>query len=73
MTQFSNRYDLCADNMANCGLMGLAYVAAACTSDKPCAINEDAGLILGIVVAHEIGHVLVLRVINNTFSYFYLP
>ncbi|XP_065156708.1 A disintegrin and metalloproteinase with thrombospondin motifs 12-like isoform X2 [Atheta coriaria] len=51
------RYDLCADNMANCGLMGLAYVAAACTSDKPCAINEDAGLILGIVVAHEIGHV----------------
>lgn len=45
--------------MTQCGLMGLAYVAAACTDDKPCAINEDSGLILGIVVAHEMGHVYV--------------
>lgn len=37
--------------------MGLAYTAAACTANKPCSINEDNGLTLGIVVAHEIGHV----------------
>ncbi|KAF5270821.1 hypothetical protein FQA39_LY18869 [Lamprigera yunnana] len=52
------RYDICSDNMSNCGLMGLAYVATACSGDKPCAINEDGGLILGVVVAHEMGHVM---------------
>lgn len=52
-----NRHDICAENLTQCGLMGLAYVAAACTGDKPCAINEDSGLVLGIVVAHEMGHV----------------
>ena len=57
LVYFSSRYDICADNMASCGLMGLAYVAAACTKDKPCAINEDGGLVLGVVVAHEVGHV----------------
>lgn len=51
------RYDICSNNMANCGLLGLAYVAAACTGDKPCAINEDGGLVLGLTVAHEMGHV----------------
>lgn len=51
------RYDICSDNMSSCGLMGLAYVATACTQDQPCAINEDGGLILAIVVAHEMGHV----------------
>jgi hypothetical protein len=39
--------------------MGLAYVASACTGNEPCAINEDGGLVLGIVVAHEMGHVYV--------------
>ncbi|XP_008201012.2 A disintegrin and metalloproteinase with thrombospondin motifs 7 isoform X1 [Tribolium castaneum] len=52
------RYDICADNMSNCGLMGLAYVASACSGNEPCAINEDGGLVLGIVVAHEMGHVM---------------
>nr|XP_023026845.1 A disintegrin and metalloproteinase with thrombospondin motifs 7-like [Leptinotarsa decemlineata] len=52
------RYDICADAGADCGLMGLAYVAAACTSNENCAINEDGGLVLGIVVAHEMGHVM---------------
>ncbi|CAH1118875.1 unnamed protein product [Phaedon cochleariae] len=52
------RYDICADAGADCGLMGLAYVAAACTKDENCAINEDSGLVLGIVVAHEMGHVM---------------
>ena len=53
------RYDICADNLSNCGLMGLAYVASACDSKECCAINEDGGLVLGIVVAHEMGHVYV--------------
>ncbi|XP_068910126.1 A disintegrin and metalloproteinase with thrombospondin motifs 7-like isoform X3 [Tenebrio molitor] len=52
------RYDICSDNLSNCGLMGLAYVASACTGNEPCAINEDGGLVLGIVVAHEMGHVM---------------
>ncbi|XP_063908814.1 A disintegrin and metalloproteinase with thrombospondin motifs 12-like isoform X3 [Zophobas morio] len=52
------RYDICADNLSNCGLMGLAYVASACDSKECCAINEDGGLVLGIVVAHEMGHVM---------------
>ncbi|KAJ8970173.1 hypothetical protein NQ317_016646, partial [Molorchus minor] len=56
------RYDICADAGADCGLMGLAYVAAACTKDEPCALNEDGGLQLGIVVAHEVGHVYVFEI-----------
>ncbi|CAH1113494.1 unnamed protein product [Psylliodes chrysocephalus] len=52
------RYDICADEGADCGLMGLAYIATACTQNKNCAINEDGGLTLGIVVAHEMGHVM---------------
>ncbi|XP_072392013.1 A disintegrin and metalloproteinase with thrombospondin motifs 12-like [Diabrotica undecimpunctata] len=52
------RYDICADEGKDCGLMGLAYVAAACTKQENCAINEDGGLTLGIVVTHEIGHVM---------------
>lgn len=42
--------------MTDCGLMGLAFVGTACTGNKPCCINEDAGLMLGITVAHEMGH-----------------
>ncbi|CAG9838536.1 unnamed protein product [Diabrotica balteata] len=52
------RYDICADEGKDCGLMGLAYVAGACTKEENCAINEDGGLTLGIVVTHEIGHVM---------------
>ncbi|KAF5307128.1 hypothetical protein FQR65_LT07112 [Abscondita terminalis] len=52
------RYDICADSMTNCGLLGLAYVASACNSEKSCAINEDGGLILGVVVTHEMGHIM---------------
>jgi len=37
--------------------MGLAHVAAACDPKQATCINEDRGLLLGIVVAHEIGHV----------------
>ncbi|XP_049792512.1 A disintegrin and metalloproteinase with thrombospondin motifs 7-like [Schistocerca nitens] len=52
------RHDICSDNMSNCNLMGLAYVAAACKPDLCCAINEDSGLLLGVTVAHEMGHVM---------------
>ncbi|KAI4459045.1 adamts a disintegrin and metalloprotease with thrombospondin motifs protease [Holotrichia oblita] len=38
--------------------MGLAYVGVPCTEKDPCAINEDKGLVLAIVVTHEVGHVM---------------
>ncbi|KAJ9585149.1 hypothetical protein L9F63_003040, partial [Diploptera punctata] len=52
------RYDLCSDNMSRCGLLGLAYVAQACNANMSCAINEDSGLVLGVVVTHEVGHIM---------------
>lgn len=54
---FIFRHDICANDEDGCGLMGLAYVAAACTDNENCCINEDGGLVLGVVVAHEMGHV----------------
>nr|XP_012218606.1 PREDICTED: A disintegrin and metalloproteinase with thrombospondin motifs 7-like [Linepithema humile] len=51
------RYDICSEG-TNCDLMGLAHVAAACDSAKAACINEDSGLLLGIVIAHEVGHVM---------------
>lgn len=50
------RHDLCVDE--SCGLLGLANVAAICDSKASCAINEDTGLMLGVTVAHEIGHLM---------------
>ncbi|XP_069698808.1 A disintegrin and metalloproteinase with thrombospondin motifs 12-like [Periplaneta americana] len=52
------RYDICIDNMTECGLLGLAYVAQACNPNKTCAICEDTGLLLGVTVTHEVGHVM---------------
>jgi hypothetical protein len=52
------RYDICADNMSDCGLLGLAYLAQACNPNMTCAICEDSGLVLGVTVAHEVGHVM---------------
>ncbi|KAL3280841.1 hypothetical protein HHI36_004070 [Cryptolaemus montrouzieri] len=52
------RHDLCGENATKCGLEGLAYVGTPCTTDEPCAINEDSGLILSIVLTHELGHVM---------------
>ncbi|NP_001123217.1 ADAM metallopeptidase with thrombospondin type 1 motif-like [Nasonia vitripennis] len=51
------RHDICAEGN-NCNLLGLAFVAAACERKKAACINEDSGLLLGIVIAHEIGHTL---------------
>lgn len=59
-----NRHDICANDESGCGLAGLAYVATACTGNKNCAINEDLGLVLGIIVAHEMGHVYVCIFLN---------
>ena len=50
------RHDLCSEE--NCGLLGLATVAGVCVPAKSCAINEDTGLNLGVVVTHEIGHLM---------------
>lgn len=49
------KLDLCMGE--NCDLLGLANVASACNPRYSCAINEDNGLQIGYVVAHEIGHV----------------
>ncbi|XP_014212896.1 A disintegrin and metalloproteinase with thrombospondin motifs 12-like [Copidosoma floridanum] len=51
------RYDICAEGN-NCNLLGLAYVAAACERKKAACITEDSGLLLSVVMAHEIGHIL---------------
>lgn len=53
----NHRHDLCTKE--NCDLLGLANVAAACLPSDSCAITEDNGLILGVVLAHEIGHMYV--------------
>jgi hypothetical protein len=52
------RLDICTDNMSDCGLLGLAYTAQACNPNLSCAICEDTGLLLGVTVAHEIGHIM---------------
>lgn len=54
------RDDICSEGEADsCDLLGLANMASACTPTESCAINEDKGIILGVVVAHEIGHMYV--------------
>lgn len=55
--------------MTSCSLMGLAYLAAACTHNEPCGINEDGGLLTGVVVAHELGHVYVNKNFKTVFFY----
>lgn len=50
------RQDVCMDN--SCGLLGLANVASICVPQSSCAINEDNGLMLGVTVTHEIGHLM---------------
>ena len=50
------RYDLCGKNLTNCELLGLSYMASARTQRENCAISEDKGLQLGIVIAHQIGN-----------------
>ena len=52
----SNRHDICSTGTSSCGLLGLAYVGAACNPARACSINEDTGLALGATVAHEMGH-----------------
>jgi hypothetical protein len=52
------RFDICTDNMSDCGLLGLAYTAQACNPNMSCAICEDTGMVLGVTVAHEIGHLM---------------
>ncbi|XP_024946987.1 A disintegrin and metalloproteinase with thrombospondin motifs 7 [Cephus cinctus] len=51
------RHDICAET-TSCDLLGLAFVAAACDPPKAACINEDSGLLLGIVITHEVGHVM---------------
>ena len=53
------RHDICIDG--SCDLLGLAYGAAVCVPKQSCAINEDNGLMLGVTVTHEIGHLIGSR------------
>jgi hypothetical protein len=49
------RYDICLDEV-DCGTTGLATVGGCCGPNVSCAICEDMGLVVGTVIAHEIGH-----------------
>ncbi|PNF21231.1 hypothetical protein B7P43_G04192 [Cryptotermes secundus] len=51
------KYDICA-GWDDCGTVGLANVAGCCGPESSCAICEDTGLVVGTVIAHEIGHLL---------------
>jgi len=42
-------------------LLGKAYRNSACNANFSCAICKDMGLILSVVVAHEIGHMVGCR------------
>lgn len=50
------RQDICADG--SCDLLGLAYIASVCIPDDSCSINEDNGLMLGVTITHEVGHLM---------------
>ncbi|XP_043523345.1 A disintegrin and metalloproteinase with thrombospondin motifs 7-like [Frieseomelitta varia] len=52
------RYDICSETATHCNLLGLAYVGTACDPEKAACITEDTGLLLGVVIAHEVGHVM---------------
>ncbi|KAF7267253.1 hypothetical protein GWI33_019506 [Rhynchophorus ferrugineus] len=53
------RHDLCAPGSNDCGLTGLASTGMACdTEGSAGCINEDRGLPLAVIVAHELGHLL---------------
>ncbi|CAG9772555.1 unnamed protein product [Ceutorhynchus assimilis] len=58
MALLLTRYDLCGDGEKDCDLTGLAYVGGACSEREQCGINEDGGLVLSVIVAHEIGHLM---------------
>ncbi|KAF4532268.1 hypothetical protein B566_EDAN007240, partial [Ephemera danica] len=54
---FLTREDQCqGEKEEGCGLLGLAYTSGACKRESMCNICEDNGLMLGFVIAHEIGH-----------------
>lgn len=51
------RFDICTDK-CDCSLLGLANTAQACKANLSCAIFKDTGLVLGVTVTQEIGHVM---------------
>jgi hypothetical protein len=51
------KHDICAGS-DDCGAVGLANIAGCCGKGISCAICEDTGLVVGTVMAHEIGHLL---------------
>ncbi|XP_053380641.1 A disintegrin and metalloproteinase with thrombospondin motifs 7-like [Mercenaria mercenaria] len=51
------RLDL-EDDYGNSGINGLAHLNKMCNKNLRCALVEDEGPIMGITLAHEIGHLL---------------
>jgi hypothetical protein len=51
------KHDICA-GADDCGAVGLANIAGCCQKGQSCAICEDTGLVVGTVMAHEVGHLL---------------
>ncbi|KAK0077615.1 hypothetical protein PV326_009942, partial [Microctonus aethiopoides] len=52
-----SRHDFCSQD-ASCSVTGLAYIATACDPTRAAGIIEDSGLLAGIVMTHELGHVM---------------
>jgi len=48
--------DICANDNAPCGTLGLARLNSMCDSKRSCNINEDTGIATAHTIAHEIGH-----------------
>jgi hypothetical protein len=51
------KHDLCAGS-DDCGAVGLANIAGCCQKGQSCAVCEDTGLVVGTIMAHEVGHLL---------------
>ncbi|XP_021941801.1 A disintegrin and metalloproteinase with thrombospondin motifs 7-like isoform X1 [Zootermopsis nevadensis] len=52
-----SKHDMCL-GPDDCGTSGLADIAGACGPNQSCCICEDKGLVVGTIIAHEIGHLL---------------
>ncbi|KAK0072315.1 hypothetical protein PV325_011561, partial [Microctonus aethiopoides] len=52
-----SRHNFCTQE-AGCNVTGLAYTGKACDPAAAAAIIEDAGLLSGIIITHEVGHLI---------------
>ncbi|KAK0073476.1 hypothetical protein PV326_013373, partial [Microctonus aethiopoides] len=52
-----SREELCGQGIL-CGVAGLADIAVACDPARSVAVVEDLGLNTGVIITHEVGHLL---------------